>query len=167
MEAGQNDINDLREELYHTLTDPDSSEADKARAAAGMTAGSTGKMIDKLAGDVVSGILNSADQGSPDNDLAALAALAQYDPRAAAAAVSKVRGALDGVAGSGVDSSEEISAQSADIERQIADIEQQIGGAGTGADAGRGCSRKSSRTVCWRHISAILLRPPTGSRQEL
>lgn len=142
MEAGRNDINDLRKGLYHTLTDPDSSEADKTRAAAGMTKGSAGKLLGELADSVVSGILNGADGGSPDHDLAALAALAQYDPCAASAAVTKVRDALDGAAGSGADqdadSSEEISAQTADIERQIADIERQIGGAGTGTDKGRG-----------------------------
>lgn len=138
MEAGRNDINDLRKGLYHTLTDPDSSEADKARAAAGMTEGSAGKLLGELADSVVSGILNGADGDNSDNDLAALAALAQYDPRAASAAVLKVRDALDGAAGSGADSSEESSAQTADIEQQIADIERQIGGAGTGAGGGRG-----------------------------
>lgn len=134
MAAAQNDIDDLRQDLYKTLTDPDSSAADKARAAAGMTEGSVGKRIDELAGDVVAGMLNGADQSGLDNAMAALSELAQYDPDAASGAVSRIRDVLDH--SSDADTADGVSAADAglakEVDAQLSAIEQQTGGKGVG-----------------------------------
>lgn len=130
MEAGQGDIDDLRQELYHTLTDPVSSAADKARAAAGMTEKSAGKLIDELAGNITSGILDGADGSTLDRDMAALSQLAQYDSDAALAAVSGIRDTLKGAANTEAESAVQIGAQLADIEREAEK------GAGTGGVGG-------------------------------
>lgn len=121
MEAGQHDIDDLRQALYQTLTDPDSSQADKARAAAGMTEGSTGKLIDELADNITSGIWDDTEGNALTYDMAALSELAQCDPSAALAAVSEIQDALDGAADTDAGLTEEVSAQLSDIERQISD----------------------------------------------
>lgn len=131
MEAGQNDIADLRQALYRTLTDQNSSEADKARAAAGLNEGSAGKVIDGLADALTAGILDGADKGGLENDMAALTQLAQYDADAALAAVSRIEDALDGAADTGL---------AEDLSGQLSEIERQAGGEGTG----RGCCRRSS-----------------------
>lgn len=116
MEAGQNDIDSLRQDLYRTLTNPVTSEADQARAAAGMTEGSAGKLIGELADNINSAILNDGERSGLDNDLAALSGLASYDTDAAAAAVSSIRDTLDGA--SDADLAESVSEQIADIERE-------------------------------------------------
>ncbi len=123
MEAGQNDIADLRQALYRTLTDQNSSEADKARAAAGLNEGSAGKVIDGLADALTAGILDGADKGGLENDMAALTQLAQYDADAALAAVSRIEDALDGAADTGL---------AEDLSGQLSEIERQAGGEGTG-----------------------------------
>lgn len=119
MEAVQNDVNGLREELYNKLTSPDSSAADRARAAAGMTEGSAGRLIDELAGQITSGILDGADVSGLENDMAALSELAAYDAGAASAAVSRIQDALDGKADTDTGPAADISAQMSAIERQI------------------------------------------------
>lgn len=121
MEAVQNDVNGLREDLYNTLTNPDSSAADRARASAGMTEGSAGKLIDELAGNITSGILDGADAGVLDNDIAALSELAAYDTDAALEAVSRIQEALDGRTDSDTGAAADIGAQLSAIERQISD----------------------------------------------
>lgn len=115
MEAGQDDINNLRQALYQTLTDPVSSPADKARAAAGMTEKSAGKLIDQLAGKITSGILDGADESALDADMAALSKVAEYDADAALAAVAGMRDTLEDAAGADL---AKIDAQLADIERE-------------------------------------------------
>lgn len=121
MEAGQKNIDNLRQELSKTLADPHSSAADKARAAAGMEEGSAGKLIGELADNVTSKLLSGAEMSGVDDDMAALSKLAQYDPDAAAGAVSGIRGALDGAADSDRQSAAELNDQLQEIERQIGD----------------------------------------------
>lgn len=121
MEAVQNDVNGLREDLYNTLTNPDSSAADRARASAGMTEGTAGKLIDELAGNITSGILDGADASGLDNDIAALSELAAYDADAALEAVSRIQEALDGRTDSDTGAAADIGAQMSAIERQISD----------------------------------------------
>lgn len=121
MEAVQNDVNGLREDLYNTLTNPDSSAADRARASAGMTEGSAGKLIDELAGNITSGILDGADAGVLDNDIAALSELAAYDADATSEAVSRIQDALDDRTDSDTGAAADIGAQLSAIERQISD----------------------------------------------
>lgn len=129
MEAGKNDIDDLRQELYHTLTNSVSSPAEKARAAAGMTEGSAGRVIGELADHITSAILNDEDRSGLDNDLTALAELAPYDQSAALAAVSGIQDTLSDVSAADADLAETVSAQMADIERKA-------GGVGGGAGSG-------------------------------
>ena len=121
MDAVQNDVNGLREDLYNTLTNPDSSAADRARASAGMTEGTAGKLIDELAGNITSGILDGADAGGLDNDMAALSELAAYDADAASAAVSRIQDALDDAVDSDTGPAADIGAQLSAIERRISD----------------------------------------------
>lgn len=134
MEAGQNDIDNLRQALYHTMTNPVSSAADRARAAAGMTEGSAGKLIDELAGKITSGILDGADESALERDMAALSKMAAYDTDAAMAAVSGIRDTLDGAADTDAEQAEEIGAQLAGIEEKAAGA----GAGGTGGGSGTG-----------------------------
>lgn len=157
MEAGQNDIDALRQDLYRTLTNPVSSTADRARAAAGMTEGSAGKLIGELADKINAGILNDGEKGSLDNDLAALTELAAYDTDAALAAVSAVRDSLDGA--SDGDLTETVGAQ-------LADIERKAGGAAGGTGSGGRLSEEQLRDLLAEYLDGefgVLERDRAGA----
>lgn len=125
MEAGQNDIADLRQALYRTLTDPNSSEADKTRAAAGLKEGSAGRVIEALADRLTAGILDGADKSGLVTNMTALSELAQYDADAALAAVARIQDVLDDAADTDTGLAEDLNAQ-------LSEIERQAGGDGTG-----------------------------------
>lgn len=157
MEAGQNDIDALRQDLYRTLTNPVSSTADRARAAAGMTEGSAGKLIGELADKINAAILNDGEKGSLDNDLAALTELAAYDTDAALAAVSAVRDSLDGASDGGL--TETVGAQ-------LADIEHKAGGAAGGTGSGGRLSEEQLRGLLAEYLdgeSGVLERDRAGA----
>lgn len=157
MEAGQNDIDALRQDLYRTLTNPVSSTADRARAAAGMTEGSAGKLIGELADKINAAILNDGEKGSLDNDLAALTELAAYDTDAALAAVSAVRDSLDGASDGGL--TETVGAQ-------LADIEHKAGGAAGGTGSGGRLSEEQLRDLLADYLdgeSGVLERDRAGA----
>lgn len=136
MDARQRDINDLQGQFSKILADPDSSAADKTRAAAGMAEGSAGKLIDELANDITSGILGGtegtedrqggADRSGLDNDMAAIVELAQYDPEAASGAAADIRKALDNTPDMDAGILDDLNSQLSDLEQGLAD-----GGAGT------------------------------------
>ncbi len=100
MEAKQKEIDDLLKRLNDILNSPNSSEADKAKARAGMGNSSVAAQLSQMADQLSADIL-SADGNSDDlkNQLAALTAAAQLDPEAGANALSQVQGALNDATG--------------------------------------------------------------------
>ncbi len=95
MEAKQRDINSLAEKLNAILNSPDSSEADKAKARAAMGDSNTSAVLAGLADDL-SSLIRSGDSDGFENQLEALAAVAQLDPVAGATALQQIKDALDG-----------------------------------------------------------------------
>lgn len=159
MEAGQNDIEDLKQDLYRVLTNPVSSPAEKARAAASMTEGSAGKLIGELADNINSAILYDGERGGLDNDLAALSELASYDTEAALAAVLGIQNTLNGASAADADMVKAVSAQMADIERKA-------GGAEGGADSGGRLSEEQMSDLLADYLneeSGVLERDRAGA----
>ena len=100
MEAKQKEIDDLLKKLNDILNSPNSSEADKAKARAGMGEGNAAAKISRMADNLSSGIREGEGSGTDlQNQLAALGAAAQLDPQAGANALEQVKEALDGATG--------------------------------------------------------------------
>ena len=95
IEAKQTDIDSLTGDLNSILNSDSSSEADKAKALAGLSDGSASKMLNTLASSITSGIRDGSDTTATENQLAAFSALSSYDPSAASAAVSEIEDALE------------------------------------------------------------------------
>lgn len=95
MEAKQRDINSLAEKLNAILNSTDSSEADKAKARAAMGDNNTSAVLAGLADDL-SSLIRSGDGDGFENQLEALAAVAQLDPVAGATALQQIKDALAG-----------------------------------------------------------------------
>lgn len=95
MEAKQKDIDALASSLNNILNSPNSSESDKARAAAGLGGNNTSSLLGTMADTLASAIRSSDSDGSDlANQLAALSAAAQLDPEAGEAALGQVQNAL-------------------------------------------------------------------------
>ena len=102
MEAKQKDIDGLAESLNAVLNSPNSSEADKAKAAASMGDKNAAALLASMADDLTSAIRSAdeeTDSSDMENQMAALAAAAALDPEAAQAALDQVQDALDNAAG--------------------------------------------------------------------
>lgn len=95
MEAKQRDINSLAEKLNALLNSPDSSEADKAKARAALGDSNTSAVLAGLADDL-SSLIRSGDGDGFENQMEALAAVAQLDPVAGATALQQIKDALAG-----------------------------------------------------------------------
>lgn len=129
MDAKQNDIDGLNEKLSRTLADPDSSAAEKTKAAAGMAEGSAGRLIGELAEGITAGLRNGTvdtdggqgGTGGLENDMAALSELAQYDPDAASGAVLDIRDALDGASDSDNGLLDDLNGRLSEIEQKCND----------------------------------------------
>ena len=97
MEAKQKDMDALANRLNNILNSTNSSEADKARAAAGMGDTNTAALLGNMADTLASGIRSSdSDNADLANQLAALSAASQLDPEAGQAALGQVQDALNG-----------------------------------------------------------------------
>lgn len=155
VEAAQNDIDNLRQDLYKKLTNPVSSTADKARAEAGMTEGSAGKLMNELADNINSAILNDGERDGLDNDLAALSELAPYDTGAASAAVSAIRDTLEGVSDADEALAETVSAK-------MTEIEQKAGGVGGGTGSSGQLSEEQLRGL----LADYLNEQSGGSKKD-
>lgn len=102
MEAKQRDIDKLASDLNAILNSPNSSEADKARAAAGMGEKNIAALLNAMGDDLTSAIRNANSETSMsdlENQMAALAAAAALDPDAAVAALGRVQEALENATG--------------------------------------------------------------------
>lgn len=102
MEAKQRDIDKLAGELTAILNSPNSSEADKARAAANLGETNVAAVLNSMADELASAIRNADGETSLselENRMAALAAAAALDPDAAQAALDRVQEALENAAG--------------------------------------------------------------------
>lgn len=123
IEAKQTEIDELTKDLTDVLNSEDSTEADKARALAGLTAGSTAKKLTSLASDITSGIRDSSDSyGSSSilNQMAAFSSLSSYDPDAAAAALAEIKDALDNASNIDSDVKAQLDSEVSELEEQIA-----------------------------------------------
>lgn len=139
IEAKQTDMDALTQELTNILNSDNSSEADKARALAGMTEGSTAKKLNSLASDIASGIRDgsgtSGTSGTSDtsgtsgsssasaieNQMAAFSALSSYDPSAASAALSEIKDALENASDLDASLKDSLISEVENVENTIAD----------------------------------------------
>ncbi len=120
IEAKQTDMDSLTEELTGILNSENSSEADKAKALAGLSDGSASKMLNTLAASITSGIRDSStDSSAIENQLAAFSALSSNDPDAASAAVKEIQQALDGSTELDSDVKEQMQSSVGEIKEQI------------------------------------------------
>lgn len=104
MEAKQKEIDDLLKRLNDILISPNSSEADKAKARAGMGNSSAAALLSQMADNLSSDIRGADGTGDVNgtdlqNQLAALGAAAQLDPQAGANALEQVQEALSNATG--------------------------------------------------------------------
>ncbi len=138
IEAKQTDMDNLTKELTDVLNSEDSTEADKARALAGLTAGSTAKKLNSLASDITSGIRDSSDTtyGSSSllNQMAAFSALSSYDPDAAASALAEIKDALDNASNIDADLKNQLGSEISELEGQIADASSTAGASGLSSE---------------------------------
>ena len=117
IEAKQTDMDNLTKTLTDTLNSDSSSESDKAKALAGLTDGSTAKMLNTLASSITSGI---RDGSGIDNQMAAFSALSSYDPSAASSALTEIKDALDGATGLDDETKDQLEATVSNLEQQVA-----------------------------------------------
>ncbi len=102
MEAVQKDIDDETAKQTAVLNSASASDADKAKALAALSDGSTAKVIAEVKDSILSAI-RTAGAGSdadvdPDtalNSISALSSLAAYDPDSAKAALSEIQDAVN------------------------------------------------------------------------
>lgn len=124
MDAKQNDINNLADSLNAILNSPNSSEADKAKAKAGMGGNNTSALLSSMAEDLSSAIRDadgSASGADMANQLAALAAVAGLDPAAGEAALNQVQEALDNATGLDADTAAALAKGLADAKDALKD----------------------------------------------
>lgn len=123
MEAKQNDINKLAESLNAILNSPNSSEADKAKARAGLGDKNTASLLASMADDLTSAIRSEeeSDLNDLENQLAALTAAAQLDSSAGAAALQQVQEALDNATGLDADTAASIQKTLTDAKTALND----------------------------------------------
>ncbi len=123
MEAKQKEIDSLSDSLNAILNSPNSSESDKARAAAGMGDKNTAALLSSMADVLTSDIRNSGKETSASdlqNQMAALIAAATLDPEAARTALNQVQDALENATGLDADTASGLQSSLADAQETIA-----------------------------------------------
>jgi len=98
MEAKQKNIDRLAESLNAILNSPNSSEAEKARARAGLGSNNTSELLASMADELSSSIRSGGDSDL-ETLVASLVAAAQLDPLAGTAALNQVQEALNNATG--------------------------------------------------------------------
>lgn len=98
MEAKQKNIDQLADSLNAILNSPNSSEAEKARARAGLGSNNTSELLASMA-DELSSSIRSGEESDLETLLTSLVAAAQLDPLAGAAALNQVQDALNSATG--------------------------------------------------------------------
>lgn len=101
MEAVQKDIDDETAKQTAILNSASSSDADKAKALASLTEGSTAKVIAEVKDNILSAIRTAGSKSDADvdsdtalNNMSALSSLATYDPDSAKAALGEIQDAI-------------------------------------------------------------------------
>lgn len=128
MEAKQKEIDSLAESLNAILNSPNSSESDKAKAAAGMGDKNTAALLSSMADMLTSDIRNAGEDTSASdlqNQMEALLAAATLDPDAAKAALNQVQDALDNATGLDADTA-------SGLQSGLTDAKESLGQAGNG-----------------------------------
>ncbi len=128
MEAKQKEIDSLAESLNAILYSPNSSESDKAKAAAGMGDKNTAALLSSMADMLTSDIRNAGEDTSASdlqNQMEALLAAATLDPDAAKAALNQVQDALDNATGLDADTA-------SGLQSGLTDAKESLGQAGNG-----------------------------------
>ena len=123
MEAKQKEIDSLADSLNAIMNSPNSSESDKAKAAAAMGENTTSALLSSMADVLTSDIRNAGEDTSTtdlQNQMAALTAAATLDPEAAQAALNQVQDALDNATGLDTDTTSSLQSSLADAKETIA-----------------------------------------------
>ena len=110
------------------LNSPNSSESDKAKAAAGMGDKNTAALLSSMADMLTSDIRNAGEDTSASdlqNQMEALLAAATLDPDAAKAALNQVQDALDNATGLDADTA-------SGLQSGLTDAKESLGQAGNG-----------------------------------
>lgn len=117
LEAAQKNIDQLADELSAVLNDENSSEADKARAAAALGEKNTAALLVSMADSLTSAIRGADSETSAtdlQNQMAALTAAATLNSEAGKAALRQVQDALENAAELDEDLAAELSGELAD-----------------------------------------------------
>lgn len=160
MLAKKTDIDNLDASFVKILNDPNSSEADKARANAGLSGDSISRLAveagTELAGNIREGNLSEDELNS---QLATLAAIGELDPDSTKAALAEVQAALDNAGKNDVDT----SSVSDGIEKGIengnsneANGDSSLGNIGSDTGAGSGLGSKLSRDEMMALLESLL-----------
>ncbi len=120
MEAIQQDIDTETSNQTAILNSAGSSDADKSKALAALTDGSTAKVISSVKDEIVSAIRDSeTDADAAINDMSTLTSLAAYDKDAAQAALSEIQEALANASNPNSDLAQELDAMAEDLSASI------------------------------------------------
>lgn len=152
MEAVQQDINDLQNTLVDILNSPNSSEADKAQALAGLGEGNAAEMINALAESIASDVRNyesaltdssgagQTDGTNPDNEnsqgkannaamsqemankLTALSAIGKLEPAATKAALDNIKSAVNSTSSMDESVADKLLEEVSDIEQEADEL---------------------------------------------
>lgn len=136
MEAVQQDINDLQNNLVDILNSPNSSEADKAQALAGLGEGNAAEMINALAESIASDIRNyestlTDESGKTNsntlsqemaNKLAALSAIGKLEPAATKAALDNIKSAVNSTSSMDESVADKLLEEVSDIEQEADEL---------------------------------------------
>lgn len=93
--AKKSQIDALKESLLNTIASSNSSEAQKARALAGLGQGNTASMLQKLASEIASSIRNAENSDSAKNKMEAFKAMSSLEPNAASTALAAIEEAVE------------------------------------------------------------------------
>lgn len=93
--AKKKQIEVLEEKLLNTMASTNSSEAEKARALAGLGQGNTASMLQNQANEVASAIRNGDNSDTVKNKMDAFQAISSLDEQAAATALTTIEDAVD------------------------------------------------------------------------
>ena len=120
MEAVQQDIDTETSNQTAILNSSTSSDADKSKALAALTDGSTAKVISTIKDEIVSAIRDSdQDADAAINDMSTLTSLASYDKDSAKAALSEIQDALNNASNPDSDLAQELDSMAEDLSNSI------------------------------------------------
>ena len=126
MEAKQKDMDMLADSLNAILSSPNSSEADKAKARAGLGSKNTSALLASMADNLASAI-RSGEDSDFEAQMLALSAAAQLDPSAGKNALDQVQSALDNATGLDADTAALIGDALTEAKDVLDELEASLG----------------------------------------